>query len=225
MNMHIHELQQIEQIGVGPYDILYASSPDNILWGETPSRLIDQYLKLSRPVGSALDVGCGDGVNALALEKRGFDVLGVEVSSIALAGLRNRFRRNQCVPAGRYINEDVARFLARPAQPRFDLVVSCGLFHCLSPRLRVQQHRILFERFLSPAGWVAFSTLTDRVPWPDDHEVNDIHLATRAEVTELFAGWTIVHSQEGIIQDCHPPLVGHHEHSVSWTLARRDQLH
>ena len=148
MNMHIHELQQVEQIGSGPYDALYASSPENILWGETPSRLVSQYLRLSSRGSKALDVGCGDGVNALALEENEFDVVGVEISSIALAGLRNRFRRKKRVPAGRYLNESVVGFLSRTSEPRFDLIVSCGVFHCLSPRHRVRQHRELFDRFL-----------------------------------------------------------------------------
>lgn len=56
-----------------------------------PTALLARYLRELRR-GSALDVACGAGRNALALAKAGFDVDAVDISTVALERLRNDAR-------------------------------------------------------------------------------------------------------------------------------------
>lgn len=52
--------------------------------GEPLDYLVDFVITRPVPPGRALDVGCGTGSNALWMARRGFDVLGIDVSGIAI---------------------------------------------------------------------------------------------------------------------------------------------
>jgi SAM-dependent methyltransferase len=55
-----------------------------LLWTATPNRfLVAEVAKL--PPGRALDLACGEGRNAVWLVERGWDVVGVDFSDVALA--------------------------------------------------------------------------------------------------------------------------------------------
>lgn len=223
MNMHMHRPELIERLLAGPYDELYAARPDNILWGDQPSRLVQQFLSTQSNGGRALDVGCGDGANALSLETSGFDVVGVDISSLALRGLRNRFALRGRQTRGKYLNEDVIEFPSHGIHNSFDCIVSCGLFHCLPSDIRVEAHRALFELSLNPKGMILFSCLTNAIPLPRVHGTDTIQLATRDELEALFHEWDLVQSEYGIIDDSHHPVIGNHRHSIFWAIAKRKE--
>ena len=74
---------------------------------------------------TVLDIGCGDGNNAIYLASRGFDVTGVDVSANAIGiAKRNAFKAEVDVT---FITLDALKIgtLAK----RFDTVIDFGLFH------------------------------------------------------------------------------------------------
>jgi len=201
----------------GPYDILYGAAPQQILWRTGSSRLL-AHLPNDGTSISVLDAGCGDGCNAVELERRGFDVVGVDVSQLALRGLRNRFARARINPRGRYERKDVRTFLS--VDRKFDVLLSTGLFQCLERPTRIAVHRRL-QRCVRPGGLVLFSCLTDEIPLPNDHKTPNISLATFDELKRLFKGWEVLSEIKSQIDDAHEPLVRPHRHSVSWIVARK----
>jgi tellurite methyltransferase len=211
---------EAERLGEGPYDQLYASRPDNILWGERPSRLVADFLNESGRGGRVLDVGCGDGANALAFEINGFDVLGFDVSQLALRGLRKRFARQFLQPRGVYVNENASEFADRASGARFDCVVSCGVYQCLEPKSRLRIQKKLFD-LVNPNGRVLFSCLTNKIPLPQDHLTDSVELVDIGEIQELFNGWALIRADEGVISDSHYPAVGAHAHGIFWATAIR----
>ena len=72
----------------GPYDRLYASR--ELLWSDEPGRMVKLAIERMDPA-RALDLGCGDGRNALSLEKAGWTVDGFDISEIAIRRARQRF--------------------------------------------------------------------------------------------------------------------------------------
>ena len=200
----------------GPYDRLYSASPDNILWDSTPSHLM---LKLNGllATGNVLDAGCGDGVNALFLERSGYSVRGLDVSKLALNGLRIRFGSEHVQPVGRYSQADLHHW--RGDGVRYNALVSCGLFQCLSKETRHIVHSRL-QSFLTEEGIVLFSCLTNTIPLPQNHQTPGLELADVSEVRDLFSGMRIEYFREGVIEDRHGTIVDRHEHSVVWVVAR-----
>jgi tellurite methyltransferase len=198
------------------YDVLYAASEDNILWGTKPGRLIPLIPELTKG-RTVLEAGCGDGKNALFLEQNGFTVTGFDSSNLAINGLTNRFRRANWLPKGNYI---VANLL-NPIQLRSsDVLISYGVFHCLPELSRIEVHRKL-QKKVALGGLVVFTCLTNKLPLPEKHTTQGVTLAGLNEITHLFDGWEIEYCDEGIIVEEHYPIVGQHYHTAIWIIARR----
>jgi len=66
------------------YDSLYSSADE--YWGSTPSALSLLALQHCRS-GSLLDIGCGQGPDALFFARKGFRVTAMDVSAVGLAVL------------------------------------------------------------------------------------------------------------------------------------------
>ncbi len=64
------------------WDARYADA--DRLWRETPNRWVHEVLA-GRPGGTALDLACGEGRNAVWLAEQGWDVTGVDFSETALS--------------------------------------------------------------------------------------------------------------------------------------------
>src|SRR5262245_44752761 len=71
--------------------------------------------------GRTLDIGCGTGTNAVFLAERGFDVLGVDISEVAIEKARAR-AHGRC-------RFEVVDFLAAAPAGQFDFVFDRGCFH------------------------------------------------------------------------------------------------
>ena len=75
-----------------------------------------------RPPGLALDVGCGEGADAIWLARRGWDVVAADISGVAVKRGEQHARDTDPVAAAR-IEWRQADLLARPPEPdSFDLV-------------------------------------------------------------------------------------------------------
>jgi 2-polyprenyl-3-methyl-5-hydroxy-6-metoxy-1,4-benzoquinol methylase len=167
--------------------------------------------------GHVLDAGCGDGKNSLFLEQQGYKVFGVDASESAIEGLHNRFARADRIPTGRYEVRDVRDI---ELDVSFDVLVSCGLFHCLPPERRFEMHRRL-QTSVRHGGMAFFSCLTDVIPLSSGHDTAPTILPDEEEITALFEDWEVQYRQQTIIDDRHPPLIGPHQHSVARLIARR----
>ncbi|MDG3010246.1 class I SAM-dependent methyltransferase [Rhodococcus sp. D2-41] len=55
----------------------------DLVWGAPPNPVVVEYVT-SLPHGSAVDVGCGEGRNAIWLATRGWETTGIDFSQVAL---------------------------------------------------------------------------------------------------------------------------------------------
>ncbi|KRF04040.1 hypothetical protein ASH00_15425 [Arthrobacter sp. Soil782] len=79
------------------------------------------------PSGTALDVGCGEGADALWLAERGWHVTGVDISAVALARAaeheqQQRENRGTAIPPVRWEHQDLTVW--EPPTGTFDLVTA-----------------------------------------------------------------------------------------------------
>ncbi len=113
--------------------------------GLSPPELLE-FIE-SHPPGRALDLGCGTGTNLLTLAQHGWQVTGIDVSSLAICRARRKARR-----AG--LRLDVRQGDASDLShlsPPFDLALDIGCYHGLSP---AQQSRYAdgLSRLVRPGG-------------------------------------------------------------------------
>ena len=102
----------------GPeWDDLYASKPE-FFSGEPNSSLVEEVGDLQP--GRALDVGCGEGADAVWLAHQGWDVTGLEVSKVAIH--RAAARAEQTGVTVQWVHAGLNDAALPPAS--FDLVVA-----------------------------------------------------------------------------------------------------
>jgi len=111
-------VQRASVLGEAAWDARYAGHGHALWSGDPNAVLVAEATDL--PPGRALDVGCGEGADALWLADRGWQVTAVDISAVAL-------RRGQAEGARRGLGVEWvhADLLAAPPQPgAFDLVTS-----------------------------------------------------------------------------------------------------
>jgi SAM-dependent methyltransferase len=102
-----------------------------LLWSARPNRFLVAEVSDLAP-GRALDLACGEGQNGIWLAERGWDVVGVDFSDVAIAKGRERAARD-----GVDVELLVADLLDyEPAHDAFDLVLLL-YFHLPPDELRV----------------------------------------------------------------------------------------
>jgi SAM-dependent methyltransferase len=118
------------------------------------SRVIERYRKCSHPylpseypfwcLGDVtgkriLDIGCGDGTNALLLALKGAYVTGIDLSSAAIGAARQRALLHGLEDRTEFVQGPIEITLA--GQGRFDIITGFAILHHLLPVL----HSFLFQ--------------------------------------------------------------------------------
>ncbi|NOT28158.1 MAG: class I SAM-dependent methyltransferase [Acidobacteria bacterium] len=140
------------------------------------------------PPGRALEVGCGTGTNALWLAARGLDVLGVDLSPLAVD--RARAKLGDAASACRF---EVRDFLKDPPQGVFDFVFDRGCFHVFDAPRERKRFAALVAGVLAPGGlWLSLIGSTEGGPrdtGPPRRSVRDIANAVEPalEIVQLRA--------------------------------------
>jgi SAM-dependent methyltransferase len=98
------------------WDARYADAPGQMFSGTVNGTLALEAAHLSP--GRALDVGCGEGADAIWLARAGWDVTGLDVSAVAIERARAAAQA-----AGVTVHWHVADFATAPLEP-FDLVTA-----------------------------------------------------------------------------------------------------
>jgi SAM-dependent methyltransferase len=83
--------------------------------------------------GRALDLGCGTGTNAIYLARHGWDVVGIDFSSLAIARAR---RKAEGVAGVTLVEGDVTQLARLGVVGPFALVLDIGCFHGLPEAAR-----------------------------------------------------------------------------------------
>lgn len=154
--------------------------------GKPDPALIEAVKNATIPAGRTLEVGCGTGTNALWLAARGFDVLGVDVSPLAIE--RATLKKDDTVRACRF---EVRDFLKDPPKGPFDFVFDRGCFHVFDePEVRAR-FAARVAGVLTPKGlWLTLIGSTEGAPrdvGPPRRSARDISSAIEPalEIVEL----------------------------------------
>lgn len=148
-------------------------SEDCVL-GTNPSQYLEDNIDLIMSLVSgrkALDIACGEGRNSIFLAKRGFQVLGLDISSAGLEKGRQWMEREGVQVDFRQTNLEQYEF-----SERYDLILNCNfLLRDLIPKS---------VEALSPGGIILFDTLLDSPFVPTTH--NKEYLLQPGELVRIF---------------------------------------
>jgi SAM-dependent methyltransferase len=135
---HDHTVDGATLLTQGFWDARYGSTEQ--VWSGNPNqRLVEQVAELVP--GTALEVGCGEGADAIWLAARGWQVTGIDVSPVALARAAEQAAREGQKIADRITWQQADVLSWDPAPLQFDLV-SAHFIH-LPTAARESLHRRL----------------------------------------------------------------------------------
>ena len=180
--------------------------------------LLDRLPRRAR----VLDLGCGDGRNAIPLARAGHRVTAVDRSRWALSALRrNAVREGSSVedeePLGIEIVE--AELSTMCPLDDYDLVIAHGVLHLLPPAER----DALIERMkkhTQPRGWNVIAAFTDRISPPPDIAGLCQGLLEEEELLLRYGDWEIESFRSYTLEDRHPGEITH-THAINKLVARR----
>jgi SAM-dependent methyltransferase len=163
------------------WDERYASQgPASVDAIEQPS-VLAAHAELFPTAGQALDVACGQGFGSVWLAQRGLNVLGLDISPVAIGHARDLARRSGVGDRCRFEVADLDDGL--PAGPRVDVIL-CHKFR--DRRL----DRAISER-LAPGGLLAMAVLSEVGAAPGPFR------AAPGELSAAFAELHLLASGEG----------------------------
>jgi len=143
------------------------------------------------PYGSALDLGCGSGIWAVQLAKRGWQVTGVDNVDKALERARERVK-GEGVDV-RLVKGDLTNLRVADVGSGFRLLVDNGAFHSLNPA----QHEAMSREVSAVAADDATLLL---VAWTPKRRGPLPRGASRREIESAFHGWTVTDVEPSGIQ-------------------------
>ncbi len=191
------------------YDQVYSQDPAHFGTGPTP--LLERFVERIPAGGRVLDIGVGQGRNALVLARSGFQVTGIDTSEVAIRTVTQVAAREKLPVTlwhGNFLDY-------RPAEP-FAAILCFGLLQTLSRRDGASLMYRLLE-WTRPAAWAFLTAWHVDDPAYDQvrsqagstwetvgcHSFRDrdgryrTYLA-RGEILDLMAGWRVIHLWEGL---------------------------
>jgi SAM-dependent methyltransferase len=135
------------------------------------------------PYGRALDVGCGTGIAAVELARRGWQVTGVELVPKALRIARRRVEQSGLDV--RLVHCDVTELRSADVGDGFRLVLDFGCFHGLDDAERTAMSRGL-------TGVAAPGAHLLMIAWAPGHRGPLPRGASRKDIVDAFPEWQVI---------------------------------
>jgi len=163
---------------------------------------------------TVLDLGCGEGRNALFMAECGFDVTAADISETGINKLQAL-----ALQRGLTLHAEVADMRSYSFPHAFDLIMSHGCLH-LVERASWQSLVQEFKKRTNPGGYNVIVVFTDRIPPPEDLKHFCLGLFHEEELFALYEDWQIVLQQSYSKEDAHPGSPPH-VHPINKLVARK----
>lgn len=214
--IHVDRVRAIEVSGERPFWESAYGDPDVDTFGP-PSGEVARVATALPERGFALDLGCGEGRNALCLAAHGLHVDAFDVSVAGVRKLRARARRK-----GLDVQAWVQEIGTFSFRREYDLVVAHGVLHLLERDVR---SRVLqsIRRQTRAGGWNIVAVFTDRLPAPPDLASHMSGVFREGELLDYYAGWHVEDWQAYTLEDEHPGGV-RHRHPINRIVAQKPEL-
>jgi len=184
---------------------------EKCLWGIKPAPVVEFLLKHKKS-GTVLDLGTGEGRNALFLAKHGFNVTAVDISGEGIKklerlALENKVRINTFV-------KDIRNF---NFSENYDVILSFATLHFLE---KEEIERVIkkIKEHTSYNGFNVITVFTEENP-----NKNFSYLFKRNELKKYYSDWEILGYKERMT-----PLEKHgkegklHRHGLARLVARKN---
>lgn len=191
---------------------------DGLYWGSEPTtscKLLVEKIPIKKDHNlSVLDIGTGEGRDALYLAKLGFEVTAFDLSPVGVDKLYLQAKDKNLK-----IETFVADIKDFQIDKKFDICLSTGTLHYLPPEIREQRIEYL-KTLVEPGGFHVFSVFVEKpfIPKAPDAESN-AYLFQSGELMSYYHDWEIIYTTEAIF-DCNSSGTPH-QHATNRIVAQK----
>ncbi len=214
LDTSIDSLLGYKSFVVSDYDKRYDAA--DYYWGITPNNLCYEIMKLRPPVKplKVLDIGCGEGKDAVFLARNGYIVTAFDLSETGIE--KGKKLAEKCNTHVDFFRADITDFRA---SEYYDIIFSSGVYHFIKPEIRKEITANLKE-YTNKSGIHAINVFVDKpfVEVPPDKDTNRFHWNS-GELFMLYHDWKL-HKTEEIIFDCNSGGIPH-QHCMDIMIAER----
>lgn len=203
---------------VGGYDEGYAACP--CFWGREPGSHVQWlYSHLGSLAGMrVLDLGCGEGKNAVFCARRGATVTAIDVSSKALINAKKIWNSDD-YDGVTWIQHNAIEY-SFTSEP-FDLVIMYGLLHCLPDFKSVESLVVRAQQSTAKGGYNIVCAFNDRKQDLSAHPEFSPCLLRHDAYSRMYESWETLRSSDTDLFETHPHNNIPHSHSLTRIVSRR----
>ncbi|MEN4446322.1 class I SAM-dependent methyltransferase [Mycobacterium sp. SM3041] len=185
------------------HEIFMGPPPWNI---GAPQPEILALIDAGKVTGPVLDAGCGVGDVALALAERGYEVTGIDLSTVAIEQAAAA-AADRGLTTARFLQGDLRDIGALGLTQQFNTVIDCTLFHSLPVEARDDYLRGIHEA--AAAGAALYLLVFTKDALPADSPCPIPNQVTEAEVRDAVAAhWSDVATQASFVAVKLPDIPG-----------------
>ncbi len=206
LNMSIDSLLGYPVRALTEYDNHY--SGEEYYWGLEPNKLCYEIMQRKPPIKpyKVLDIGCGEGKDAVFLAKNGYDVTAFDISETGIQKAKNLADAHGMKID--FFKADIKNFTV---ETDYDIIFSSGVFHYVPLNLRQDLIDNLKEHTKSN-GLNVINVFVGKpfVPPAPDMEKDELQVDIwkSGELFTYYHDW-LFHKSEEIVFDCNSSGVLH----------------
>lgn len=179
-------------------------------WGKNPSKSVTAVLKYKKS-GYVLDIGAGDGRNAIFLAKKGFNVTAVEKDRISFQMLKLNAKQAKVKISPLF--QDIRQF---KFDKTYDIIIAISSMHFL-PRLSAVNVINRMKRHTTKSGLNIISAFME-----GNGSANFPYLFRKNEIKHLYKNWAILSYKEFLTPfERHGTQEILHRHKIAVLIAQK----
>lgn len=179
---------------------------DEYFWGIQPSMMCLKILELMPPTRplKVLDIGCGEGKDAVFLARCGYDVSAFDISEAGLSKTKRLAEKNRV-----HVRIFRANICDYRLDEGYDILFSSGTLHYIKPELR-DEVMANYKSHINENGMVALHVFVEKpfIGLPPDDNLSHYFPWKSGQLFMYFHDWVINYCTE-YIWDCNSTGIPH----------------
>ncbi|MBQ7321532.1 MAG: methyltransferase domain-containing protein [Clostridia bacterium] len=217
LNVSIDSLLGYPSQSITDYDKRYKS--EGYYWGLAPNHLCYEMMRLKPPTRpyKVLDIGCGEGKDAVFLARNGYHVTAFDISEQGLCKARELSDR--CGVEIHFFKADVRDFRI---ETDYDIIFSSGVFHYIPAELRWRViENLKTHTTINGIHVINVFVRKPFIPLPPDIEESEISAGDwrSGELFTYYHDWLFRKNEERIF-DCNSGGIPH-KHCMDVLIAEK----
>ena len=196
------------------YENVYHNT-NEYYWGVSPSEMCLEIIKLMPPDRhvKVIDIGCGEGKDAVFLARLGYDVSAFDLSGSGIEKVKRLAAKSNVS-----VNAFKADILEYKLDRHYDILYSSGALHYIKPELRDE----IIENYKAHTnenGLNIFNVFIEKPFIPPAPEKEEAYLWYSGQLLAYYRDWLIEDFSE-IVFECNSSGIAH-RHAMNVIYARR----